>query len=142
MLIFTATDCPISNRYAPTVRKIVSRFDSKTVHFQLIYPDPTVTAEAIAEHRKAYRYPCEGQGDPEHRLVGLTGARVTPEAVVINPSGAVVYRGRIDNRYEDFGEARPEATTRDLESAIEAVLAGRPVEQAVTRAVGCYISSP
>jgi hypothetical protein len=37
---------------------------------------------------------------------------------------------------------RPEPTRRDLEEALEAVLAGREVAEPVTRAVGCYIAEP
>jgi hypothetical protein len=64
---------------------------------------------------------------------------VTPEAAVY-ANGRVVYHGRIDDRYVDLGLERPAPTVHDLDDALTAVLAGRPVEHPVTQAVGCYIA--
>ena len=44
------------------------------------------------------------------------------------PSGPrLVYRGRIDDRYVDFGTARAAPTTRDLEQVLDAIVAGEAV---------------
>jgi len=67
---------------------------------------------------------------------------VTPEAAVFVPGGPrarLVYRGRIDDRYVAFGRVRAAPTTHDLEDAVAATLAGRPVPHDVTPAVGCFI---
>jgi hypothetical protein len=50
-----------------------------------------------------------------------------------------VYRGRIDDRHVDFGRSRPEATTHDLDHALDELLDGHPVSNPRTRAIGCYI---
>ena len=76
---------------------------------------------------------------PSCRYACSTVARVTPEAVVIDEAGMVAYRGRIDDRFVDFGTSRQQPTQHDLAMAIEAVLAGRSVEVPVTSAVGCFI---
>jgi len=141
VLVFSAVDCPISNRYAPTLRKLIRGMEGKPVHFSLVYPEPEIQQLKIEEHLELFRYPCEGRPDPNFELVKLTGATVTPEAVVIDSVGKVVYRGRIDNRHKEFGKSRPKATTRDLGDAIEAVLAGKPVHEPFRPAVGCYIST-
>ena len=52
----------------------------------------------------------------------------------------LLYHGRIDNRYEDFGRARPAATTHELDDAIAAALAGKKPTPDHANAVGCYIS--
>jgi hypothetical protein len=77
--------------------------------------------------------------DPDHALVKYAGAKVTPEAAVY-AGGRIVYRGRIDDRYVDFGVERPQATRRDLAEAIASVVAGRAVVQPKTQAVGCFIA--
>ena len=51
----------------------------------------------------------------------------------------LVYLGRIDDRYVDFGKTRAAATTHDLAGALEAILDGRPVPESRTRAIGCFI---
>ena len=141
VFLFTSTDCPISNRYAPEVRRLSEAFASKGVAFRLIYPDPTEQAAAIRDHMAAFAYAgaAEAFRDPEHALVKFVGATVTPEAAVV-AEGRVVYRGRIDDRFVDLGLERPSPTRRDLAEAIAAVLAGKPVEQPRTQAVGCFIS--
>ena len=67
-------------------------------------------------------------------------ARVTPEAVVIDSQGNVVYRGRIDDRFVDFGKTRQSPTREDLSLALDAVLAGRAVDVPTTKAIGCFIA--
>jgi hypothetical protein len=143
VFVFTRTDCPISNRYAPEVERIRSRFASRGVSFWLVYVDPDEGAAAIREHLQEYGYSWGALRDPEHALVAHTGARVTPEAAVFvpEPGGArMVYRGRIDDRYVDFGKSRAEASTHDLERKLETILAGEAVSLTTTRAVGCFIA--
>src|SRR5258706_7607896 len=38
--LFTRTDCPISNSYAPEMRRIHEKFSPRGVAFYLVYPDP------------------------------------------------------------------------------------------------------
>ena len=78
--------------------------------------------------------------DPHHVVVNRVGAAVTPEAAVLDADGRVVYRGRIDDRYADFGVDRQHPSRRDLEEALTALLAGRPVTAPVMPAVGCFIA--
>jgi cytochrome oxidase Cu insertion factor (SCO1/SenC/PrrC family) len=139
VVVFTRSDCPISNRYAPEIHALYDRFHSRGVEFYLIYVDPHEEADAIRAHLKEYDYPCAGVRDPQHRLVTLTGATVTPEAAVFAADRKMTYRGRIDDRNADFGKSAPEAAKHDLADAIEATLTGRLVAEPVTKAVGCYI---
>src|SRR5436190_104648 len=71
---------------------------------------------------------------------GLAPQRSSPEFVVL-VEGEVVYRGRIDDQYTP-GTNRTEPTRRDLELAIQEVLAGCAVSVMETPATGCHISIP
>jgi hypothetical protein len=137
--LFVRTDCPISNRYAPEVRRIHETYSKQGVAFWLIYPDPTAEDAAIRTHLAEYNYPMPALKDPEHRLVGRAEAKITPEAAVFDADGKLVYLGRIDDRYVDFGKTRPEPTRHDLELALDSLLAGRPIEMDRTKAIGCFI---
>jgi len=140
VFLFTRADCPISNRYAPEVRRLHERLAPRGVRFWLVYPDPAATAEAIRAHLAEYGYPMGALRDPRHILVRATGARVTPEAAVFARGRGLVYHGRIDDRFPGFGQARAEPSSRDLEQAVEAALDGREVATPVTQAVGCYLA--
>ncbi|HEU0177447.1 MAG TPA: redoxin family protein [Blastocatellia bacterium] len=143
VFIFTRADCPISNRYAPEVRRLSASFASEKVKFWLVYPDADTPPDAIRRHIKEFDYNCEALRDPRHELVKATGVSVTPEAAVFifNRSGArLIYRGRIDDQYAAFGKHRPAPAVRDLEDVLTAVVKGAAVEFKTTPAVGCYIS--
>jgi hypothetical protein len=141
VFLFTSTDCPIANRYAPEVHRLAATYGPKGVAFRLVYPNPAETPKAIREHMAAFSYTGAAQAfrDPKLALVKFVGATITPEAAVV-VAGKVVYRGRIDDRYVDLGLERPAATTHDLGDALEAVIAGKPVAHPTTQAVGCYIA--
>jgi ribosomal protein L35AE/L33A len=141
VFLFTSTDCPISNRYVPELRRLAQVFVPQGVMFRLVYPNPAEDAAAIRTHMAAFAYAgaIDALRDPKHALVKLSGATITPEAAVY-AGGRVQYRGRIDNRFVDFGVDRPAATEHDLHDAIGAILAGKPVAHPETQAVGCYIA--
>jgi hypothetical protein len=138
VFLFVATGCPISNRYVPELGRIQARFASRGVDFFLVYPSPHENADTIREHVREHALPMRALRDPEHVLVRRANATTTPEATVFH-RGEVVYRGRIDDRQVDFGVTRPEPRRRDLELALEAVLAGKPVDVPVTQPIGCSI---
>lgn len=138
VLVFTTTDCPISNRYAPEIQRLSKRFGN--VRFVLVYPVATDTPAVIDAHRNKFAYTIDAVRDTNQELVKFTGVNVTPEVAVVDRNQRVVYRGRIDDRYIEFGKDRPHATERDLERALEAVVEHRPVAVRETRAVGCFLA--
>jgi len=140
VFVFVSTECPIANRYAPEIQSLADDYAPRGARFRLIYPDPADTPDAITAHLADYDYELVAWRDPEHRLVALSGATVTPEAVVFDPQGQRLYRGRIDDRAVAFGQTRPEATSRDLAAALDEALDHRPVTRPETPAVGCYIA--
>jgi hypothetical protein len=140
VFLFASVDCPISNRYAPVVQRLYQTFSSQGVAFWLIYPNPAETPAAIREHVKAFNYPVHALRDPKHELVKLTNVQVTPEVAVYDRAHALVYHGRIDDRYVSLGVERPSPTRQDLADALSATLSGARVKEAVTPAVGCFIA--
>lgn len=139
VLVFTSIECPISNRYAPDIRRLYDKFTADGVRFWLIFANPPDSPEAIRAHVKAFGYPMGVLRDPRQDLVRLTQVTVTPEAAVFDRRGTIVYRGRIDDRYADLGIDRQTPTRRDLEEALTATLAGRAVPNPITQAVGCFL---
>jgi peroxiredoxin len=139
VLFFVATDCQVGNSYVPEMNRIQATYAARGARFYAVVADTTVSPAAAAEYAREYRYTFPLLLDPLHLLVQMTDASVTPQAVVLSPQGKVLYRGRIDNRVEDFGSTRPEATVHDLRDALAAVLAGKPVAAPFTKSIGCAI---
>jgi hypothetical protein len=140
VFVFVSVDCPVSNRYAPEVKRLHDAFSSQGVRFTLVYPNPAESVATINDHLKAFSYPVDALRDPKHALVKEAGITITPEAAVFTPDGQLAYRGRIDDRYVNLGVERPAPTRRDLAEALTDVLAGKPVREARTQAVGCYVA--
>lgn len=140
VLVFTTTDCPISNRYTPVIQELASRFEKQGIGFTLVYPVGADSPMVIRDHVRKFGYVVPVVRDTAQELVTHTGVRVTPEVAVIGAGGRVLYRGRIDDRYIDFGRDRPQPTERTLERALEAVVQGKPVAVRETQAVGCILS--
>lgn len=140
VFVFVSTDCPVSNRYAPEVRRLYDAFLSKGVLFWLVYPNPTDSPDEVRAHLKAYSFPPRVLRDPQHALVKQAQVTVTPEAAVYDTRGHLAYRGRIDDRYVSLGVERRAPTRHDLEDALAATIAGRPVTEPITQAVGCFVA--
>ncbi|HWI17832.1 MAG TPA: hypothetical protein VNT81_08795 [Vicinamibacterales bacterium] len=136
--VFTTTDCPISNRYAPEIQRLAARFASQA-EFVLVYPVPGDSDAKIRDHKKKFAYALESVRDADLKLVKLTGATVTPEVAVMDGQ-RLLYRGRIDDRYIEFGRERIKPTQRDLEDALTAAIAGKPMPVKQTQAIGCFIA--
>jgi thiol-disulfide isomerase/thioredoxin len=139
VLLFVRTDCPISNRYAPTIRKLEEKFRGKA-DFWLVYPDAGESAGRIRTHDEQFHFAIPALRDVHRDLVQRSHATVTPEAAVFDSAGKLVYHGRIDDRYEDFGRSRAAPTTHELDNAIRNTLDGKPAVPDHANAVGCYIS--
>jgi len=139
VLLFVRTDCPITNRYAPELRRIAQHFSHSSLDFFLVYSGSSETASAVGEHLRQYLFPGTALLDPKHELALHAHATVAPEAAVLDRTGALQYLGRIDDRWISFGRSRPQATVHDLEAAIAAVLEGKAPAERTTRAIGCSL---
>ena len=139
VLVFLRRDCPVSARYAPAIQQISKRYP-ESADFWLVYPDRSDTAPAIRKSVAEYGYKMPVLRDPEHVLVKLAHVQITPEVAVFDRKHQLVYDGRIDDWYVEFGRSRPAPTTHELEDAIRAAGAGQPVARNEIRGVGCYIS--
>jgi hypothetical protein len=147
VLFFTASDCPIANRYVPEIARLTQEFaanqsTSSPVRFWWVYPNPGDTAQVVADHNRDFSITADTLLDLRQSLVHLAHATVTPEAAVFLVEGGElreVYHGRIDDRYISLGQERPQAEHHDLETAIASALAGKPVPQPGGPPVGCSI---
>ena len=140
VLIFVTQDCPISNAYSPELGRLRDEYQKLGFKMTLVYVDPDVSDEDIKAHMKDYRL--EGYAaivDRKHQLVEAAGATITPEVAVVDPDGAIAYRGRIDNMYPYLGQRRRVVTERDLRNALDLISENKSVAVTRTQAVGCYV---
>jgi len=79
--------------------------------------------------------------DPTGEVGHLYNAKTTPQMVVINPQGLIIYDGAIDDR--PTTEVSDIRTARNyLSLALEQAMAGKPVETPTSRPYGCSVKYP
>ena len=73
--------------------------------------------------------------DETQEIAKNYGAERTPEFYLIDSSGIVVYRGRLDDSPRDPSHA----TTSDLSDAIDELIAGEEISQIRNESIGCSV---
>jgi peroxiredoxin len=149
-LFFISAECPISNRYAPEINRIVAAYSdrgsdrgsARGVVFYGVHSDPDIAPAVARRHAQDYGFDFPVLLDPTQTLAGKTGVILTPTAVILSPAGELLYRGRIDNRYLDLGKYRSAGVKPDLRLALDAVVAGKQVPEKYTKPVGCQLPPP
>jgi peroxiredoxin len=76
--------------------------------------------------------------DPTGQIGHLYDAKTSPQMVVINPQGVVIYDGAIDDKPTTDLEDVPGATNY-VNLALEQAMAGKQVQTPTTRPYGCSV---
>src|SRR5215212_8602814 len=132
VFIFVATKCPVSNAYNERMAKVASDYRARGVNVVGINSNSTEPAAEVKSHaaEKGLAFPI--LKDAGNQIADRFDAQVTPEAYVLDASGKLVYHGRIDN-----SRAGDSITATELRDALDAMLAGKPVEKTEVKAFGC-----
>ena len=139
VLVFLRTDCPVSNGYAPELRRLRDAFAARDVGFWMVYPRTDEPSEAIRRQLAEHRLEGPALRDGDASLAKAARVRVTPEVAVFDAARRLVYHGRIDDRFASFGVERASPTRRELAEVLEALTAGNPVTTPSVPGVGCAI---
>ena len=134
LVLFIATQCPYSNAYNARMAKLAEDYRAKGVNVVGINSNSTEPAAEVKSHAAEKGLTFTILKDPNNKVADRFGAQVTPEAYLLDASGKLVYHGRIDN--SRYGYV---ITATELRDAMEATLAGKPVEKAGAKAFGCSI---
>lgn len=139
VLVFLGVECPLSNQFVPVLADLHKEYTSKGVVFVGINANAQDSRERVAAHARRHGIPFPIVKDTGNKVADQLGARRTPEAFLVDSSGAIRYQGRIDDQF-GIGFARPgKPTRRDLAVALDEILAGKSVSVPRTEAAGCRI---
>lgn len=139
VLLFLSTTCPICNNYAPELQRLAADYADKGIRFVILQTEADLDAEAAKQHAREFKLPFPTVLDPKHQWSKAMGATTTPEAVLVSPTGQVLYRGCIDDRFPALGKDSVHPRNLHLRRALNEVLAGKPVSIPITPAIGCAI---
>jgi peroxiredoxin len=134
VVVFTSTNCPVSNAYNDRMNAVYRDYSAKGVKFIFVNANQNESASEVATHAKSVGFTFPVYKDANNILADKFNAQVTPETYVIDSSGTLAYHGQID---DNRNEKRVEQ--QGLRIALDAVLAGKPVPVSETKAFGCSI---
>ena len=134
VILFIATKCPVSNAYNARMAKLADDYRARGVNVVGINSNSTEPAAEVKSHAADKGLNFTILKDAGNQIADRFDAQVTPEAYLLDAAGKLVYHGRIDNSRTGYL-----ITSTELRDAIDATLAGKPVEKAGAKAFGCSI---
>jgi len=148
-VVFLCNHCPSAQGAESRVKALIEAYAGKKFQLLAISPnDPqsvrlnelgySIYGDTLKEmklHAAEYEFNFPYLYDGETQSVSLAyGVTATPQIFLFDKERKLRYAGRIDD--SKFGD--PDTiTTHDAREAIQAILAGTPVAEPVTRAHGC-----
>jgi thiol-disulfide isomerase/thioredoxin len=138
VLFFVSPFCSTTRPFMKEINAISADYVNKAA-IALIHSDAEITLEVAFQHAEMEQVMARVLIDKAQQLAKHVGATTTPEAVILSPTGEVVYRGRINDLYLGPTKRQRAATTKDLREALDAVLADKPVSTPQEPAQGCKI---
>ncbi|MEO6326152.1 MAG: thioredoxin family protein [Thermoanaerobaculia bacterium] len=135
VVIFIATKCPYSNGYNERMAKLGRDLPAQGIALVGINSNKSESASDVAEHARKHQFTFPVLKDEGNKVADLYNAQHTPEVFVIDSNGTLVYHGRIDETYDEPKNVK----SPDLQNALTALLSGKPVPAAETKAFGCSI---
>lgn len=138
VVVFVSFECPVSNYYIAGLTDFAKAHAEKGVAVIAVVPS-VEPADAVRKAAADAKLAVPVYLDPKKEAAAAFKAEITPEAFVLDGTGVVRYRGRIDDAYSARLKKNPTVSSFDLTNALDDVLAGKPVRTPVTKAVGCPV---
>lgn len=143
IVTFTCNTCPYSKLYEDRIIQLHQKYAGKGYPVIAINPNdvtasPGDSFEEMQKRAKQKKYPFAYLYDESQEVAKRYGATRTPHLYILTRTGEqlkVSYIGAIDDNSGDPGKVQKRYT----EAALDNLLAGQPVEQNVTKAIGCTI---
>lgn len=134
VVTFTCNVCPVAVAYEDRFVEFTKKYGEKGVRFVAINCSPSEDLEKMKQRaeEKGFNFPYAYQEDGA--AAKAYGARVTPHIYVLDQDRKVAYIGAFD---DNQNEAKVQK--KYVADAVDAILAGKTVPVAETKAVGCGI---
>jgi len=147
VVAFIGIECPLARLYAPRLAELAANYQDQGVTFIAIDSNRQDSIVELGGFAQRHEIEFPVLKDPSNEVADLFGAERTPEVFVLDSSGAIRYRGRIDDQYgqhvghdnKRISYQHTHPKRKDLAVALDELLAGKDVSVALTKAPGCLI---
>ena len=142
VLMVQGNGCPIVRNALPGLKELREQYRRRGVEFLLINSNLQDGRDAIAKEAAEFGIEFPILVDDMQLIGESLGVTRTADVFVVDPkTWKLIYRGPIDDRLS-YGAQKPTAKKHYLVDALDAVLAGKPVEIASAEAPGCLVDLP
>lgn len=139
LLVFLSPECPLCQNYSIQLNQLATEFGDKLTIYGVI-PGTAYPPEQVRRFKNDFNFSFDLVIDSNFATSNYFNASVTPEAVLITPSGKKVYSGAIDNWVVALGKKRGKPTAHYVKEALTQSLAHLPITLSDVPAVGCTIN--
>lgn len=139
LLVFLSPECPLSQNYSVVLQQLSNEFED-IIQVYGIVPGSTVTKKEIQHFANKYKILFPIYSDKSMTTIKAVHATTTPEVVLLDMEGHLVYRGAIDDWAVDLGKKKSKASNEYLRNALLQVRSGLPVQIVMKEPVGCLIN--
>lgn len=141
VLMVQGNGCPIVRQALPALADIRAKYQSQGVEFLLLNSNLQDQRELVAKEAQDFKIDFPILVDESQAVGEALGVVRTSEVFVIEPkSWTLKYRGPMDDRLS-YERQRP-AKHHYLTDALDAVVAGKPVQTPQADGVGCLVNFP
>ncbi|MCO8124575.1 redoxin domain-containing protein [Stieleria sp. TO1_6] len=138
VIVFLGTECPLAKLYGPRLTEIQKRYADRGVQIIGVNSNKQDSLTELGAYVRRHEIGFPMLKDPGNQVADAIGAERTPEVFLLDRQRVVRYHGRIDDQY-GVGYSKERDAKPELTLAIDALLAGSPIEIAETEPVGCHI---
>jgi peroxiredoxin len=143
IIAFDCNTCPVSKAYTERIKGLNDKYTPKGFPLIAINPNAAELSagdsyDEMVRYSKKHSYTFPYLYDESQATVRAFGASNTPHMFVLTKEGSsykVAYIGAVDDNSRDARKVGKHY----VEDAVDALLAGKPVEITKTKAVGCGV---
>jgi peroxiredoxin len=143
VIAFLGTECPLAKLYGPRLAALAEEYKDRQVAFIAVASNQQDSITELAHYATVSKLEFPLVKDTGNVIADQFGAVRTPEMFVLDRDRVVRYWGRVDDQFGFQGKGiayqRSEPNRRDLATALDELLAGKPVTLSIAEAQGCHI---
>ncbi len=138
VVVFLGTECPLAKLYGPRLTEIQKQYGNRGVQIIGVNSNKQDSLTELVAYVRLHGIGFPMLKDPGNKVADAIGAQRTPEVFLLDRERVVRYHGRVDDQY-GVGYSKERDAKPELTLAMDALLAGKPIEIAQTEPVGCHI---
>jgi thiol-disulfide isomerase/thioredoxin len=139
LFVFLSPECPLCKNYSLVLNQLQNDYKDQIKIYGII-PGKAYSLEIVGQFGKDYKIVFPLYIDKQKKLTSYLKATVTPEVVLMNGNGQVIYGGAIDDWVTELGKKKLKASNEYLKLAVLQYTHQQPVSIKRIAPKGCLIN--